>query len=87
MLVNPAVKFIIASTMTNKSKLTPVEWEVMQAVWGLEGPATVRDILEHLYPDGRRYRFAVKSPIATHLLRRDTMEHDQIQHLLWYICG
>ncbi len=38
--------------MTNKSKLTPAEWEVMQAVWDLEGPTSVRDILEHLHPHG-----------------------------------
>jgi BlaI family transcriptional regulator, penicillinase repressor len=38
--------------MSNKSKLTPAEWEVMQAAWALPGPVTVRDILEHIYPDG-----------------------------------
>jgi len=38
--------------MANKSKLTPAEWEVMQAAWDLQGEVTVRDVLEHLYPDG-----------------------------------
>lgn len=38
--------------MTNKSKLTPAEWEVMQAVWDHDGPSTVRDVLERLHPDG-----------------------------------
>ena len=40
--------------MSNKSKLTPAEWDVMQAAWELEGPVTVRDVLEHLHPDGGR---------------------------------
>ncbi|MBU8870023.1 MAG: BlaI/MecI/CopY family transcriptional regulator [Gemmatimonadales bacterium] len=38
--------------MSNKSKLTPVEWEVMQTVWDLADPITVRDVLEHLHPNG-----------------------------------
>lgn len=38
--------------MSHKSKLTPAEWEVMQGAWDLEKPVTVRDILEHLHPDG-----------------------------------
>ena len=38
--------------MANKSKLTPAEWQVMQAAWELENPTTVRDVLEHLHPDG-----------------------------------
>ena len=38
--------------MSTKSKLTPAEWEVMQAAWDRENPVTVRDILEHLHPDG-----------------------------------
>lgn len=38
--------------MASKSKLTPAEWEVMQAAWRLGGEVSVRDVLEHLYPDG-----------------------------------
>ncbi len=40
--------------MANKSKLTPAEWDVMQAAWDLSGDVTVRDVLEHLHPDGGR---------------------------------
>lgn len=38
--------------MASKSKLTPAEWEVMQAAWELGGDVSVRDVLEHLYPEG-----------------------------------
>ena len=38
--------------MSSKSKLTPAEWEVMQAAWDLENAVTVRDVLEHLHPEG-----------------------------------
>ena len=38
--------------MSSKSKLTTAEWEVMKASWDLESAVTVRDVLEHLHPEG-----------------------------------
>jgi len=38
--------------MSGKPKLTPAEFEVMQAAWELDRPTTVRDVLERLHPDG-----------------------------------
>lgn len=38
--------------MTNKLKMTPAEWEIMEAVWQLDRPVAVRDVLEHLFPNG-----------------------------------
>jgi len=40
--------------VAQKQKLTPAEWEIMEAVWALEGPLSVRDVLEHLYPAGEK---------------------------------
>jgi predicted transcriptional regulator len=40
--------------MAKKNKLTPVEWEVMNAVWELNGDCSVRDVLEKLYPNGEK---------------------------------
>jgi len=40
--------------MSGKTKLTPAEWEIMQAVWALGEAVTVRDVLEHLYPQGEK---------------------------------
>ncbi|MFH1755379.1 MAG: hypothetical protein ABIA59_06710 [Candidatus Latescibacterota bacterium] len=38
--------------MPKPIKLTPVEWEIMEAVWQLGGGPAVRDVLEHAYPHG-----------------------------------
>ena len=57
-----------------KPKLTPAEWEIMQAVWELGGPVSVRDVLEHLYPSGEKAYTTVQTVMNTlekkKLLRR-----------------
>jgi predicted transcriptional regulator len=40
--------------MAKKIKLTPAEWEIMKAVWELNGDCSVRDVLEKLYPNGEK---------------------------------
>ena len=40
--------------MHNPYKLTPVEWEIMEAIWEIGGSPTVRDVLEHAYPQGEK---------------------------------
>ena len=40
--------------MNNKLKMTPAEWEIMEAVWQLDRPVAVRDVLEHLFPNGEK---------------------------------
>ncbi|MFO7840683.1 MAG: BlaI/MecI/CopY family transcriptional regulator [Fidelibacterota bacterium] len=40
--------------MENTNKLTPAEWEIMDAVWNLGGSPSVRDVLEHAYPRGEK---------------------------------
>ena len=40
--------------MTDKLKMTPAEWEIMEAVWQLDAQVTVRDVLEHLFPSGEK---------------------------------
>ncbi len=58
-----------------KPKLTPAEWEIMQAVWELDGPVSVRDVLEHLYPDGEKAYTTVQTVLnileKKQLLRRE----------------
>ncbi|HNR68881.1 MAG TPA: BlaI/MecI/CopY family transcriptional regulator [bacterium] len=34
--------------------LTPVEWELMEAIWQLGGSPCVRDVLEFAYPGGEK---------------------------------
>jgi predicted transcriptional regulator len=60
--------------MGEKRELTPVEWEIMDAVWDLDGPATVRDVLERVYPNGEKAYTTVQTVMNTlekkNLLRR-----------------
>ena len=51
--------------MTTKPKLTPAEWEIMEAVWSLDGPVSVRDVLEHLYPGGEKAYTTVQTVMNT----------------------
>ncbi|MCP4574096.1 MAG: BlaI/MecI/CopY family transcriptional regulator [bacterium] len=61
--------------MPAKPRLTPAEWEIMQAVWDLDGPVSVRDVLERLYPDGEKAYTTVQTVLNTlekkGLLRRE----------------
>ena len=40
--------------MSKTPRLTPAEWEIMTAVWRLDGPVSVRDVLESAYPNGEK---------------------------------
>lgn len=40
--------------MSKKTKLTPAEWEVMNAVWELGGERSVREVLEYSFPNGEK---------------------------------
>jgi len=40
--------------MSGTDKLTPVEWEIMGAIWELKGSPSVRDVLEHAFPNGEK---------------------------------
>ena len=41
----------IGAPMKTKSKITPVEWEIMEAIWDLGGGPSVRDVLESAFPE------------------------------------
>jgi BlaI family penicillinase repressor len=36
------------------TKLTPVEWEIMEAVWELGGSPSVREVLDHAFTNGEK---------------------------------
>ena len=40
--------------MAKGDKLTPAEWEIMDAIWLLGGSPSVREVLEHAYPNGEK---------------------------------
>ena len=46
-------------------KLTPVEWEVMEAIWELDGSPSVRDVLEYACPDGEKAYTTIQTIMNT----------------------
>ena len=40
--------------MSRKIKLTPAEWQIMNSIWELGGEPSVRDVLEHTFPNGEK---------------------------------
>lgn len=40
--------------MTKKRRLTEVEWELMDGVWRFDRQSAVRDVVNHLYPNGEK---------------------------------
>lgn len=51
--------------MTKRPRLTPAEWEIMKVVWGQEGPVSVRDVLEHAFPNGEKAYTTVQTVMNT----------------------
>jgi len=51
--------------MTKRSRLTPVEWEIMEAVWELGGTPSVREVLEHAFPKGEKAYTTVQTILNT----------------------
>ncbi len=59
--------------MNRKPKLTPAEWEIMQAVWGLEGSTTVREVLDRAFPAGEKAYTTVQTVMNT-LLKKGLLQ-------------
>lgn len=51
--------------MKKRKKLTPAEWEIMEAIWGLEGSPSVRDVMERAFPNGEKAYTTVQTIMST----------------------
>ncbi len=51
--------------MAGQDKLTPVEWEIMEAVWTLGDAPSVREVLEHAFPNGEKAYTTVQTVMNT----------------------
>jgi len=51
--------------MAGQDKLTPVEWEIMEAVWSLGGAPSVREVLEYAFPKGEKAYTTVQTIMNT----------------------
>lgn len=69
--------------MGQKRTLTPVEWEIMEAVWGIDEPATVRDVLERAYPEGEKAYTTVQTILNT-LERKKLLRRKKIGMVNFY---
>ena len=69
--------------MTKRRKLTPAEWEIMDAVWALGAPATVRDVLESAFPNGEKAYTTVQTVLNT-LEKKSLLERKKVGLVNFY---
>ncbi|MBN2414065.1 BlaI/MecI/CopY family transcriptional regulator [candidate division KSB1 bacterium] len=68
---------------TTNSKLTPVEWEIMDAIWRIGASPSVRDVLEHAYPGGEKAYTTVQTIMNT-LVKKDLLKTRKIGLVNFY---
>jgi BlaI family penicillinase repressor len=51
--------------MAEQDKLTPAEWELMEAVWSLGDSPSVREVLEYAFPNGEKAYTTVQTVMNT----------------------
>ena len=60
--------------MAKNLKLTPAEWEIMEAIWKLDRAISVRDVLEYAFPNAEKTYTTVQTfmniLVAKKLLKR-----------------
>ena len=69
--------------MSKKIKLTPAEWEIMNTIWELGGETSVRDVLEHTFPNGEKAYTTVQT-IMNSLEKKDFLSHKKIGLVNFY---
>lgn len=50
---------------SGKSKLTPVEWEIMEAVWRIGDSPSVRDVVDNEYANGEKAYTTIQTIMNT----------------------
>ena len=69
--------------MAGQDKLTPVEWEIMEAVWSLGGAPSVREVLEHAFPN-REKAYTTVQTIMNTLERKGFLERKKTGMVNFY---
>lgn len=69
--------------MAGQDKLTPVEWEIMEAVWTLGGAPSVREVLEFAFPNGEKAYTTVQTIMNT-LERKGFLERKKTGMVNFY---
>lgn len=69
--------------MAGQDKLTPVEWEIMEAVWDLGEAPSVREVLEHAFPNSEKAYTTVQT-IMNILERKGFLERKKTGMVNFY---
>jgi predicted transcriptional regulator len=69
--------------MSGPRKLAEAEWRVMNAVWGHNKPVTVREIHQHLYPNGEKAYTTVQT-ILNILFEKGFLRREKIGMVNFY---
>jgi len=69
--------------MKKRRKLTPVEWEIMETIWKLEGSPSVRDVMERAFPNGEKAYTTVQTTMST-LERKGLLRRKKIGLVNFY---
>jgi len=51
--------------MSQNKKLTPVEWEIMDTIWELKKPSSVRDVCKEAFPNGEKAYTTIQTVMNT----------------------
>ena len=69
--------------MARMNKLTPVEWEIMEAIWELGGTPSVREVWEHAFPKSEKAYTTVQT-IMNSLEKKDLLERKKVGLVNFY---
>ena len=67
----------------NNNKLTPAEWEIMEAIWKIGKTPSVREVLEHAYPGGEKAYTTVQTIMNT-LVKKGLLKTKKIGLVNFY---
>lgn len=60
-----------------------LEWEILQVVWQMDGPACVRDVLERAYPRGEKAYTTVQT-VMNNLVEKGHLRKEKIGLVNFY---
>jgi predicted transcriptional regulator len=69
--------------MSKDKNLTPVEWEIMNTIWELNGKPSVRDVLEKAFPNGEKAYTTVQTVMNT-LVKKGLLKAKKIGMVNFY---
>ena len=52
-------------SINNNNKLTPVEWEIMDAIWKIGGSPSVREVVDFVFPNGEKAYTTAQTIVKT----------------------